>query len=148
MWREGFSLTLVAWSLNALALAFGAYLGLRGLVDPNWTAKLVRLKPDDQGGGFAEFRATYGGLFLAAHLVTLYFTAKYFMGGESVIGVFAAGAAAPLSAAWIGAAAGRVLSMLRDNTRTRFNLTSAGVEFLVGILIGAPWALWNFQIPS
>src|SRR5690242_20363139 len=61
MWKEGLSFALLAWSLNALALAFGAYLGLRGLFDPNWAAKLVRLKPDERGGGFAEFRATYGG---------------------------------------------------------------------------------------
>ena len=57
-------LTLVAWCLSALALAFGAYLGARGLFDPHWAQKLVRLKPDEQGGGFAEFRATYGGVFL------------------------------------------------------------------------------------
>ena len=148
MWREGFTLTLAAWSLNALALAFGASLGLRGLFEPHWAARRVRLKPDEQGGGLAEFRAAFGGLLLAAHAAALFFTVKWIINAESVVGIFAAGAAAALSAAWIGAAAGRVLSMLRDNTRTRINLTRAAVELVLGVLIGAPWALWNFQIPS
>ena len=108
----------------------------------------MRLQPDEQGGGFAEFRATFGGLFLAAHVVALYFTAKWIIGGESVIGVFAAGAGAVLCAAWVGTAFGRTYSLLRDNTRTQFNMISVCVELLVGAMIGAPWALWNFSAPS
>ena len=54
---------LLAWGLCVLGLAFGGALGLRALFDPKWAARLVRLKADEQGGGQAEFRATYGGVF-------------------------------------------------------------------------------------
>ena len=77
--REGerrHALMLIAWLLNALALGFGAALGLRALLDPKWAARFVRLKPDEQGGGEAEFRATYGGVFLFTHAVALFFTAR------------------------------------------------------------------------
>jgi hypothetical protein len=148
MWKEGLSFALLAWSLNALALVFGAYLGPRGLLDPRWAAKLVRLQADEQGGGFAEFRATFGGLFLASHAAALFFSVKWIANGEPVVGVFAAGAAAVLAAAWIGTGFGRFYSMLRDNTRTPFNIMSAWIELLVGAMIGAPWALWGFTLPG
>ena len=148
MWREGLTLALGAWSLQALALMFGAYLGLRGLFDPRWAQRLVRLQADEQSGGFAEFRATYGGLFLAVHLAALFFTIKWIIGGEITLGVFATGAAAVASAAWFGAAAGRALSMWRDGTRTPFNEISCGIECSMGILVGAPWLLWFFSPPG
>lgn len=148
MWRDGLDLTLVAWVLNALALMFGAVLGARGLLDPKWASKLVRLKADDQGGGFAEFRATYGGLIFFTHAVALYFTGKYILDGSTIVGMFAAGAGAALSAAWFGAGFGRCLSMLRDKTKTRFNIYSACIEFLTAALIAAPWAVWSFAPPG
>jgi hypothetical protein len=37
---------LLAWWLSAAALAFGAVLGLRALIDPRWAQRFVRLKPD------------------------------------------------------------------------------------------------------
>ncbi len=37
-----------AWGLSALALLFGAALGARALIDPQWAAKFVRLKADEQ----------------------------------------------------------------------------------------------------
>jgi hypothetical protein len=142
MWREGFDLALVAWSLNALALTFGAVLGLRGLIDPHWAQRLVRLKPDEQGGGFAEFRATYGGVFFALHAAALWFSLSWIFGGEHVVGALATGASAAVAAGWGGAAAGRALAMLRDDVRTRFNAQSTGVEALMALLIGAPWLVW------
>lgn len=36
---------IVAWAVNLLALAFGAGLGARALIDPAWAARLVRLRP-------------------------------------------------------------------------------------------------------
>jgi hypothetical protein len=143
MWRDGFTIQLVAWGLNALALAFCAGLGARALIDPNWAARFVRLRADDQGGGFAEFRATYGGLFLASHAAGLYFTMKWIFGGEQVVGIFAAGAAAALAGAWAGAAAGRALALVRDaSLRTRFNQLSIGVESALALTIAAPWIVW------
>ncbi len=146
MWREGLSAELVAWVLNALALAFCAGLGARALIDPNWAARFVRLQPDEQGGGFAEFRATYGGLFLASHAAALYFTVRWILSGEAVLGIFAAGAAAALGGAWIGASLGRVFAMSSDRTlATQFNVRSACAEAVLALLIAAPWLAWGLR---
>jgi hypothetical protein len=131
-----------AWIVNALALALGAGLGARALYDPDWAQRLVRLKADEQGGGFAEFRATYGGLFLFTHLLALAMTLFSLLGGEYVIGVAASGASAVLSAGWAGAGAGRALSIWRDRTDTKFNRQSVGVEFAMAFAIGMPWLAW------
>lgn len=133
-----------AWILNALALLFGVGLAARGLIDPKWAARFVRLKPDEQGGGFAEFRATYGGLFLAAHAAALLMTLMYALGGEYVIGVAASGGAAVLGAAWAGSCGGRVLAMLLDGADTKFNRLSAVVEAALALAIAAPWLTWYF----
>ena len=142
MIAEGLSVALVAWCLSALALAFGALLGLRGLIDPRWAQKLVRLQPDEQGGGFAEFRATYGGVFLGLHAVALLFTLKWIFNGEAILGTTATGATAVISAAWFGAAFGRLASMWRDGSRTKFNELSTMIELAMGVAIGAPWIVW------
>lgn len=133
---------IFAWGLSALALIFGAALGARALIDPHWAAKFVRLKEDEQGGGFAEFRATYGGVFLFLHLLALVFVVFYLWGGEYVIGALATGAAAVVAAGWAGAALGRVTSIWRDSTDTRFNRMSAGVEAAMAFAIGMPWVVW------
>lgn len=132
----------IAWLLNALALGLGAALGLRALLDPKWAARFVRLKADEQGGGEAEFRATYGGVFLFTHAVALFFTARYLHGGADIIGICATGAAAALSAGWAGSAAGRCFSIWRDGMRTRFNLYSIVAELALALAIGAPWIVW------
>jgi hypothetical protein len=135
-------MVVLAWWIAALALAFGAVLGLRALIDPKWAARFVRLQPDAQGGGFAEFRATYGGVFLALHAVALLLVLRFLLSGEHVVGVAATGALAVLAAAWAGASFGRVIAMWRDGVNTDFNRLSAGVEALLALAIGAPWALW------
>lgn len=146
MWREGLSLELIAWVLNAVALAFCAGLGARALINPDWAARFVRLRPDEQGGGFAEFRATYGGLFLASHAAALYFTLRWIFGGEAVLGIFAAGAAAALGGGWIGACLGRVFALYSDRAlATRFNVQSAGAEAVLALLIAAPWLAWGLR---
>ncbi|HYD72711.1 MAG TPA: hypothetical protein VEF55_06205 [Candidatus Binatia bacterium] len=132
------------WVLNALALAFGAGLGVRALYDPKWAARFVRLKPDEQGGGFAEFRATYGGVFLGVHAIALIMTLMYLTAGEYVVGVAATGAAAALGAGWAGSSGGRVLAMLLDGADTKFNRLSAAVEAAIALAIAAPWIGWYF----
>lgn len=60
--------------IAAIALLFGAVIGLAALFAPDWAARTVRLVPDPapaMSGGYSEFRATYGGLFLFSHLMTL-----------------------------------------------------------------------------
>jgi hypothetical protein len=131
-----------AWGLSTLALVLGAALGARALIDPHWAAKFVRLKADEQGGGFAEFRATYGGVFLGLHLIALFFTLFFLWGGEYVIGVVATGANAVIAAGWGGAAFGRAISMWRDGADTKFNRMSAGVELTMAFAISMPWLVW------
>jgi hypothetical protein len=136
---------LAAWIASALGMAFGAFLGLRGLLDPRWASRLVRLKEDEQGGGFAEFRGTYGGVFLGLHTAGLALTLQYLRSGHEVIGVAATGAVAVLAFGWAGAAFGRLVSIWRDEgAATPFNRLSVGVETALALAIGAPWALWLF----
>ncbi|MEQ1618659.1 MAG: hypothetical protein ABL883_09990 [Terricaulis sp.] len=133
----------VAWIISALALAFGAFLGARGLLDPHWAARLVRLKEDEQGGGVAEFRATYGGVFFGLHAAALLLVLYYLRGGAELPGVAATGAVFALAAGWAGAASGRLISILRDpGANTAFNRLSVAVEAAIALAIGAPWALW------
>lgn len=147
MWREGFELAALAWTLSAIALAFGAALGLRALIDPHWARRFVRLQPDEQGGGFAEFRATYGGVIFALHAAAFWFALNWVINGDFVVGAFAAGASAAVAAGWGGAAAGRALSMLADRqTRTRFNAQSAAAEALLSFVIGGPWLAWMLAV--
>ncbi|HET9229746.1 MAG TPA: hypothetical protein VFO00_00570 [Vitreimonas sp.] len=135
---------ILLWWLNALALAFGAALGARALYDPKWASRFVRLKADEQGGGFAEFRATYGGVFLGVHAIALIMTLMYVSAGEYVVGVAATGAAAALGAGWAGSSGGRVLAMLLDGADTKFNRLSAAVEAAMALAIAAPWIGWYF----
>jgi hypothetical protein len=137
---------LFAWTLNALALAFGVALGARALIDPHWASRFVRLKADEQEGGFAEFRATYGGVFLFLHLAALVLTLRYLIAGGALVGVVATGASAAVAAAWGGAAFGRLVSMWRDKTNTQFNRLSAGIEAAVALAIGLPWIVWFFGV--
>ena len=143
MIAEGWNVALVAWCLSALALVFGAYLGARGLFTPKWAQKFVRLQPDEQGGGFAEFRATYGGMILGLHLAALFFALSWIVFGGALIGVLATGGCAVVAAGWGGTAFGRFVSMWRDGTRTQFNVISAMVEAATAIIIAAPWFVWS-----
>jgi hypothetical protein len=133
---------LFAWILNALALALGAGLGARALYDPHWASRFVRLQADEQGGGFAEFRATFGGMILFVHLAALVLTLRYLLAGGALVGVVATGASAAVSAAWGGAAFGRLISMWRDKTDTKFNRLSVCVEIAMALAIGLPWLVW------
>jgi hypothetical protein len=135
---------LLAWILNALALALGGGLGARALIDPHWASRFVRLKPDEQPGGFAEFRATFGGMILFVHLAALVLTLRYLLAGGALVGVVATGASAAVSAAWGGAAFGRFVSMWRDKTDTKFNRLSVCVEIAMALAIGLPWLVWFF----
>ncbi len=122
------------------AAAIGALLGLVALLRPQKAAEIVRLRPDrDAPGGFAELRATFGGLLLLAHLaVLLAIVMREQAGMGSVIGAsFAVGAG------WLGAALGRALSMLVDHaehrTRTGYNAFSTLFELALALALLAPW---------
>jgi hypothetical protein len=132
-------MTVAVWLAGGAAV-IGALLGLFSLLVPAKAATIVRLQPDLAApGGFAEFRATYGGLLLFAHLAVLLAILMQAQAGmASVIGTaFAVGAG------WIGAAIGRALSMAADHgeyrTRTGYNLFSTGFELALGLALLAPW---------
>jgi hypothetical protein len=131
-----------AWAVSALALLVGVGLGARALWDPAWAAKFVRLKADEQGGGQAEFRATYGGVFLGLHLVAL--SSRCFICERRVCdrrqrhGRMRCG----ISAGWGGAAFGRAIAIWRDGADTKFNRMSIGVEIAMAFAIAMPWLVW------
>jgi hypothetical protein len=116
-----------------IACGLGAGLGLKGLFDPAWAGRLLRLRDDpERPGGAAEFRATFGGLFLAAHAVL---AALVLTGPEAM----AQGGVAVLAAAWIGTAIGRAASIALDPpSRTGFNAASTVFEIVVGLMLAAP----------
>jgi hypothetical protein len=121
----------IATGVAAIAAFLGAGLGMIGLLAPDRAAKIVRLIPDPaMPGGQAEFRASYGGLFLAGHAVPF---------GALVTGSPAAALLClPLAAAWFGAAIGRVVSINLDDARTGYNWFSVGFEAVLGLALLAP----------
>jgi len=130
--------------VSSAALAVGALMGLAGLINPRWSANLVRLR-DDPGkpGGYAEFRSTYGGLFLATHGFALVFMVCVAREIEALSGVptyfTALGAAGVCGLLWWGTAVGRIAAIALDGANTPYNQMSVGFEFALGALIMAPW---------
>jgi hypothetical protein len=116
--------------ISAATLAFGAGLGLKGLFDPRWAGKLVRLQPENgQPEGFAEFRSTLGGMFLGLHLVALLFV----IFGGSQAGV---AACVILAAGWLFTAVGRFMALKMDEDCNHSHVkTSIGIEVVAGLLI-------------
>ena len=129
---------MIAHWLSVLGLAIGAGLGVAGLLNPRWAANLVRLRDDpEKPGGFAEFRGTYGGLFLGAHAVAL---ALMLLSLQApALGHTALGAVLVCGAMWIGTGVGRVLSIAADGTNTKFNQASVAFEIALGVAIASPW---------
>lgn len=119
-----------------IALGFGTAIGLGSLFAPDWGAKVVRLKADpERPGGYSEFRATYGGLFMMLHLTALLMVlqAPPAMAMASLL---------PVSAGWFGAAIGRVFSMSLDRGKggeaTILPIWMA-IEIALGLAIAAPF---------
>ncbi len=130
--------------VSAAGLAAGAGMGAYGFINPRWASGLVRLRDvPEMPGGFAEFRGTYGGLFLASHAVTLVLMVAVALEIEMLGGVptlwTALGAAAACGGLWIGTAFGRVASILFDGTGTKYNQASVAFELVLGLAILAPW---------
>ncbi len=128
---------MISWLVAAAALLVGAGLGLLGLLAPARAAKLVKLQESD-AGGFAEFRATFGGVFFGLHAVGFAGVLATLSGAPGAQ-AFTLGALGCLAAGWIGAAAGRILSMAADKTNTGFNRVSVLVELALGLAHLAPF---------
>ncbi|MET0182859.1 MAG: hypothetical protein ABW199_08245 [Caulobacterales bacterium] len=134
-----------AWIAAALALSVMGAIALRSLCDPKWGAKLVRLRDDpNHPGGFAEFRATFGGVFFASHAAAILLIVQYVRTERDQWGIYASGAVLVLGAAYAGAAFGRVLSMFFDKTRTPSNISSTAFEAGAALMLWAPWIIGLF----
>ena len=119
--------------IAVIAAGFGAGLGAYALVRPEFGSNLTRLKADPaRPGGYAEFRATLGGMMLFLHLAYI---------GAAFTGFGAIGAAAVLSAGWGGAALGRIVSLLLDGdkgVRVQHTYVSVAIEVTVAAIFAAP----------
>ncbi len=102
-----------------IALGFCAALGLGAMFAPKWAAGVVRLVADPdpaKPGGFSEFRATYGGLLLLIHMSALIILLQ-----PQLTLTYKIFALFPVAMGWIGAGAGRLLSLLMDKQENRAN---------------------------
>jgi hypothetical protein len=128
--------------ISLVTLLFGAVLGLSAMFSPAWASKIVRLVEDPdplRPGGYSEFRATYGGLFLFSHLMTAVLILNL---GSAEPDILTTLVVLPLAAGWIGAGIGRLMSLVFDRTKNR----EAGLipvwipmEIILGLAIAAPF---------
>ncbi len=101
--------------------SFGAVssiaLGLLGLIFPHIAAKLVAVQPIGRLGT-SEIRATYGGLFIGLGAACLYLQhpSAYIVGAT----------------AWLGAALGRLISVIVDDSYSSKNFGGICLEAIVG----------------
>lgn len=119
-------------------MAFGAVLGVRGLLDPHWAARLVRLQ-ESGPGGFSEFRATFGGLFLASQAAGLALLGALLSGAGEPARWAALGAIAVCGAMWLGTGIARIVSLVLDRADTPFHRVAVGLELVMGVAILLPW---------
>lgn len=131
--------------LALIGLSLGAVTGLRGMLQPHWIANALKLQADpDRPGGFAEFRASFGGLFLLMHAFAIWMVLT--------LGAFdAALVSATVAMGWIGAAIGRVLSLVLDKTQNGtggINRIWIGLELIIGGLLLAPMIAQHFPATS
>ena len=122
--------------ISVVTLLFGAVLGLSAMFSPAWASRIVRLVEDPdplRPGGYSEFRATYGGLFLFAHLMTAILVVNLSTGSEDIL---------TLAAGWVGAGTGRLMSLVFDRAKNREpGLIPIWIpmEIILGLAIAAPF---------
>jgi hypothetical protein len=110
----------------------GALLGAFALTQVRTTLRRMGLAPgDDTAYGLSEYRAL-GGHLLAGHAMTAAMLLQ-----APRIGACFAGA---LSAAWFGAALGRLVSLVRDKGRPPFEYLA--LDLGLAVLLAAP--LWAY----
>ena len=94
---------LISIAIALLTIAFGAF----GFLAPAYTASALNFKTDGSTMGYSELRAGSGGLFVAMGIWCL--IGGYLGGLEGASTAYAA-----LGVAYLGAGAGRALSILLD----------------------------------
>ncbi len=113
-------LLMIAGNLGALITTI---LGCGGLFAPQRVAVFVSIKPVGENG-ISEIRATYGGLFLALGIACLVAQSPTFFAAAAV--------------AWMGAAFGRLASIVMDKNNDARNFGGLCLELMVGLLLLAP----------
>ena len=128
--------------ISLITLLIGAVLGLSAMFSPAWASRVVRLVEDPdplRPGGYSEFRATYGGLFLFSHLMTAILLVN--LGGsepETLTSIVVL----PLAAGWVGAGVGRLMSRILDRIKNREpGMIPVWIvfEIIFGLAIAAPF---------
>jgi hypothetical protein len=109
--------------LNNLGSAITVGLGVLALTRPATVASFTSIRPEGLTG-ISEIRATYGGFFLALGSYALYAQATEVF---FVLGV-----------AWLGAAAGRVVSVAIDHSHAPKNIGGIIFESTIGVLLLTP----------
>jgi hypothetical protein len=127
--------------ISLLALGFGGVLGMTALISPDWASGIVRLvetQDPDKPGGYSEFRATFGGLFMLSHMMT---AALLLTVSQSEVNLLSVLVVLPLAAGWVGASFGRTVSLVLDKQKNRSNgmiPVWIPMEFVTGLAIAAP----------
>lgn len=136
------------WTLwpAMVAAVIGAVLGVIGLVSPGTAAKIVRLQADPAfTDGVAEFRASFGGLFLLTHGACL-----AALGATVTMPALAqATAIVCFSAAliWLGTALGRMVALVVERAaRTPYQMFATGFELLLGAMLALPAAFLSAAV--
>ena len=118
--------------MTLAGLAFGAFAGFIALFRPAAIANTLRLQANpDKPGGYAEFRATFGGVFFMIH-ITAFISVLHL---PPLLGSFVV---LPIAMAWFGAAFARLASMILDkklNGEGGINRYWVLLELFVGALI-------------
>ena len=121
--------------LAVVGLGLGAAMGLGALLVPEWASGVVRLKADlAKGGGYSEFRATYGGLLLMVHGVALVIVLMTPAAGSVLVVM-------PIAAGWLGAAIGRIVALIFDRAKlgnAKIIPIWMATEVGLALAIGAP----------
>jgi len=100
--------------LNLIAALLTIGFGLFGFLAPRYTASALDLAPTNSTMGLSEMRASVGGLFVVAGLAAIWLDQPL---GYAMIGF-----------AFVGAALGRVLSLVFDNPPMIKVLIFGGIE--------------------
>lgn len=118
--------------LAVIACVIGGTLGGMILARPATLLEAAGLSEDDapKASLLAEGRAL-GGMLIAAHGV-----AALYLGYQPRIG---AAMALALALAWLGAAAGRAVSMARDGDAGRYGRGALLFNVLIGVTLALPW---------
>ena len=107
--------------LNLLGALLTIGFGLFGLLFPAKIARLVGLTAKTKAGS-SEFRATYGGVWLAMGIALLAIDQPV---AYTIVGI-----------AWLGAALGRLFSIIIDKSSTQQNWTAFVIEIIgAGLLL-------------